>query len=111
VIHVKPVIAKAACALIAMTMLLVKGPNARAEISSVPRTVAVIVTVGWLAAPAMIVTSKSSTAVPLTVLDTDAFAEIPVAPPNDKVAFVNNDFADAAGLLNDTRTVNVVPAT
>jgi len=52
------VIVKVACALIAMTTLLVIGPKARFEISSVPDTVVVIVTVGWLAAPASIVTRK-----------------------------------------------------
>jgi hypothetical protein len=46
-----PEIANAACALIAITRLLfVNGPNDRPEISSVPITVAVIVTVGWLGA-------------------------------------------------------------
>jgi len=44
--NVKLVIVKAACALIAMTRLLVSGPNARLEYSSIPVTVVVIVTVG-----------------------------------------------------------------
>ena len=100
-----------ACALISITRLLVNGPNARPEISSVPVTVAVIVTDGWLAAPAAIVTSKSMSPVPLIVFDADVFAEMPVAPPNDKGAVTASAFADAAGLDNDTRTVNVVPAT
>jgi len=106
-----PVIVKAACALIAITRLLVNGPSARFEISSVPLAVAVMVTVGWLAAPASIVTSKSRYPVPLIVFDADAFAVMPVAPPNDKVAFTRVAFADAAGFDNETRTTNVVPAT
>jgi len=106
-----PVIVNDACALIAITRLLVKGPNARPEISSVPVTVAVIVTAGWLAAPAAIVTSKSMYPVPLIVFDADVFAEMPVAPPNDKGAVTASAFADVAGLDNDTRTINVVPAT
>jgi hypothetical protein len=106
-----PVIVKAACALIAMTRLLVSGLNARLEISSEPPTVVVIVTVGWLAAPAIIVTCKSMTVVPLTVFDADPFAEMPVAPPNDKRAVTVSAFADAAGLLKETRTTNVEPAT
>ena len=48
--------------------------------------------------------------VPLIVLDADAFAEIPVAPPNDRGAVTVKAFADVAGLLNDTRITNVVPA-
>ena len=99
-----------ACALIAITRLLVKGPNARPEISSVPVTVVVIVTVGWLAAPAAIVTSRSMYPVPLIVLDADPFAEMPVGPPNVKGAVTVSAFADVAGLDNETRTVNVVPA-
>jgi len=80
-------------------------------ISSLPLTVAVIVTVGWLAAPAPIVTRKSMTAAPLTVFDADAFAEMPDAPPKDKGEVTVSAFADAAGLVNETRTTNVVPAT
>ena len=95
----------------AMTMLLVSGPKPLLDISSVPDTVVVIVTVGWLAAPAAIVTSNSITAVPLTVFDADAFAEIPVAPPNVNGAVTVSAFADVAGLLNETRTTNVIPAT
>ena len=106
-----PVIVNNACALIAMTMLLVSGLNTRPEISSVPPTVVVIVTVGWLAAPAPIVTRKSMTATPLTVFDADTFAEMPVAPPKDKGAVTVFAFADAAGLDNETRTTNVVLAT
>ena len=105
-----PVIVNAACALIAMTRLLVGGFNARLVISSVPDTVVVIVTVGWLAAPASIVIKKLIYAVPLTVFDADEFAEMPVAPPNDKGAVTASAFADVDGLLNDTRTTNVVPA-
>ena len=106
-----PVIVNAACALIAMTILVAIGPNARLEISSVPATVVVIVTVGWLVALVLIVTSKSMTALPLTVFEADAFAEMPVAPPNDKGAVTVSAFADVAGLLNETRITNVVPAT
>ncbi len=106
-----PVIVNNACALIAMPIMLVSGPNARAEISSVPRAVAVIVTDGWLDAPASIVTSMSRYPVPLIVFDTDAFAEMPVAPPNDKVAFTMSAFADVARLDSETRMVNDVPAT
>ncbi len=54
-----PEIVSIACALIAMAMLLVCGPNARPEISSVPVTVVMIVTAGWLAAFVSIVTIKS----------------------------------------------------
>src|SRR5271157_1209392 len=55
-----PVIVNAARALIAITIVF--NPvalNARDEISSVPVTVVVIVTVGWLTAPTAIVTLKS----------------------------------------------------
>jgi len=97
--------------LIAITILLVNGPNARPEISSVPVTVAVIVTVGWLAAPAAIVTSKSMYPAPLIVFEADVFAEMPVAPPNDKGAVTVSALANVAGLFNATRTTNVVPAT
>jgi hypothetical protein len=105
-----PVMVSTACALIAMTRLLVIGPSNRPEISSVPFTVVVIVTVGWLAAPAMIVTRKSKVVVPLTVFTAVTLAEIPVAAPNDSGARTVSAFADVAGLLNDTRTVNDVPA-
>jgi hypothetical protein len=106
-----PVIVNTACALIAITRLLVNGPNDRPDISSVPATVVVIVTVGWLAAPVPIVIRKSITAVPLTVFDADAFADIPVAPPNVNGAVTVSAFADAAGLLNATRAKKVCPAT
>ena len=92
-------------------MLFVNGPNARPEISSVPETVVVIVTVGWLTAPAAIVTNKSMIVMPLTVFDADAFTEIPVAPPNVTGAVTVIALAEVAGLLNDTRTTNAVPAT
>jgi hypothetical protein len=58
-IATKLVIVNAACALIAITRFLVNGPNDRPEYSSVPVTVDVIVTVGWLGAPAVIVNKKS----------------------------------------------------
>ena len=45
------------------------------------------------------------------VFDADAFAEMPVAPPNVNGAVTVSALADAAGLLNETRTTNVVPAT
>ena len=106
-----PVIVSNACALMVITRLLVSGPNARPEISSVPVTFVVIVTEGWLAAPAPIVTRKSMTTTPLTVFDADAFAKMLLAPPNDKGAVTVSAFADAAGLDNETRTTNVVPAT
>ena len=106
-----PVIVSNACALIAITRLLVNGPNERPEISSVPVTVVVIVTVGWLAAPVATVTSRSMTTAPLTVLDAEPFAEIPVALPNDNGAVTVNAFADVTGLDNETRTTKVVPAT
>jgi len=107
---VNPLIARVAWALIEITTLLVKGPNALLEISSVPPTVVVIVTVFWVDAPAAIVTSKSMYTVPLTVFDADAFAEMPVAPPNVNGAFTEFAFADAAGLFNATRITNVIPA-
>jgi hypothetical protein len=105
-VYVKLVIANAACALIAITKLLVSGPSDLPDISSVPDTVVVIVTVGWLGAPAVIVIKKSITIVPLTVFDAEAFAEMPVAPPNDKGAVTVSAVADGAGLLNVTRTTN-----
>jgi hypothetical protein len=94
-----------------MTRLLVTGPNDRPEISSVPYTVVVIVTVGWLGAPVVIVTNRSITAVPDIVFDADVFAEMPVAPPKDSGAVTVSAFADAAGLDSDTLTTNDVPAT
>ena len=106
-----PVIASAACALIAMIKLLVGGFSARLVISSVPDTVVVIVTVGWLDAPASIVIKKSMYPGPLIVFEVDPFAEIPVAPPKDRGAVTVSAFADVAGLFNATRTTNVVPAT
>ena len=106
-----PVIVNTACAFISITRLLVSGPNERVEISSVPVTVVVIVTEGWLGAPATMVTSKSKLPEPLIVFDADAFAEIPVAPPNDKGVVTMRAFADADGLDRVTRTTNVVPAT
>ncbi len=48
---------------------------------------------------------------PLTVLDAEMLAEMPDALPNDKGAVTVSAFADAAGLLNATRIMNVVPAT
>jgi hypothetical protein len=106
-----PVIVNAACALIVINKLFVSGPNNRLEISSVPDTVVVIVTDGWLIAPTAIVTRKSMTATPLTVFDADAFAKISLAPPNVNGAVTVSAFADAAGFDNATRTTNVVPAT
>ena len=106
-----PVIVKIACALITMPRFLVSGPNALLDISSVPDTVAVMVTAGWLTAPVAIVTRKSIKVIPLTVFDADAFAIISVALPNDKGAVTVSTLADAAGLLNATRITNVVPAT
>ena len=94
-----------------MTTLLVNGPSALLEISSEPETVVVMVTVGWVEALASIVTNKSMYPVPLMVFDVDAFADIPVAPPNVNGAVTVTAFADVAGLLNETRTTNVVPAT
>ncbi len=105
-----PDIANAACALIAMTRGLVSGPNARLVISSVPVTFVVIVIDGWLGAPTSMVIKKSMYTMPLTVLDADAFAEMPVAPPNDKGAVTVSALADVAGLLNVTRITNVVLA-
>ncbi len=106
----KLVIASAACALIATATLLVNGPNARFETSSVPRTVAVIVTVGWLGAPAVTVIRKSIHPAPLIVLDDDAFEERPEAPPKFNDALTRTALADVAGLFNATRKTNVVPA-
>src|SRR5271157_2412991 len=109
--YVTLVIDNAACALIAITKLLVSGPNARFEISSNPFTVVVIVTVGWLGALVWSVIKKSMVAVPLTVLIADPFDEMPDAPPNDNGAWTPSAFADVAGLLIATRTTNVCPAT
>jgi hypothetical protein len=88
------------------------GPalNARAVISSLPVTDAVIET-AWLGATAVIVTRKSMYPAPLIVFDADAFAERPEAPPKFNDAVTVSAFADAAGLFNETRTTNVVPAT
>jgi len=108
---VKLVIVNDACALIAMTTLLVIGPNDRPEYSSVPATVVVIVTVGWLGAPASIVIRKSMFKFPLIVFATDTFAEMPDAPPNVSGDVTVIAFADVAGLLSVTRMTNVVPAT
>src|SRR5271157_4082427 len=109
--HVGVLIASAACALIAIPRVLVNGPSNRPEISSAPDTVVLIVTVKLVGATAVIVIKKSMVAVPLTVFDADEFAEMPAAPPNDNGAVTVSAFADAAGLLNDTRTTNCCPAT
>ena len=100
-----------ACALIAITRLLVRGPIARPEISSVPVTVVVIETVGWLGAPESIVIKRSMVPAPLIVFDADAFAERPEAPPKFNDAVTDNALADVAGLESETRRTNVVPAT
>ena len=45
------------------------------------------------------------------VFDADAFVERPEAPPKFSDTVTVNAFADVAGLFNETRTTNVVPAT
>ena len=104
------VIASAACALMVMFNAAL-GPalSTRAEISSVPATVAVIDN-DWLAVPAAIVIKKLMYPAPLIVFDADAFDVTPATSP-PSVAVTVNAFAFVAGLLNDTRTTNVVPAT
>nr|MDO8110062.1 hypothetical protein [Candidatus Sigynarchaeota archaeon] len=76
-----PVIVNAACALMVMFNAAL-GPalNARAVISSVPATVAVIDN-DWLAVPAAIVIKKSMYPAPLIVFDADAFAVTPATRP------------------------------
>ncbi len=103
-------IVNSACDLTAMTVLFIIGPNGRFEISSVPVTVVVIVTEGWLAVPAGIVIKKSMYPDPLIVFDADPFEKMPVALPNDNGAVTVSTLADAVGLSNETRAMNVVPA-
>ena len=105
-----PAIARIACALIFIFNAAL-GPalSTRAVISSLPKTEAVIDN-AWLEVPAVRVIKKSIFPVPLIVFDADPFAVTPAtSPANDAVTV--NAFADVAGLLNATRTTNVVPAT
>ncbi len=105
-----PVIVKAACALM-LTPNALLGPalSPRAEISSLPDTDAVIDS-DWVAVPAVIVIRKSMVPAPLIVFDADAFAVTPATSPLN-VAVTVFAFAEVAGFDNETRTVNVVPAT
>ncbi len=107
---VKLVMANAACALILMFNMLL-GPkfNGRAEISSIPKTVALIES-AWLAVPAAILIKKSIYPMPMIVFDAEAFAVTSATrPPNDAVTA--NAFALVIGLLDKgTRIVKVVPA-
>src|SRR5512137_1549711 len=91
-----------------LNALLGPALNPRAVISSLPVTDAVIDN-AWLAVPAVIVIRKSMVPAPLIVFDADEFAVTPAtSPPN--VAVTESAFADAAGLFNETRSTNVVPA-
>ncbi len=106
-----PLIANAACAL----MLMLNAPlgpafNARAVISSLPETAAVIES-AWLRVAAGIVIRKSIYPVPRIVFDADAFPNTPPAKPL-KDAVTVNAFAFVAGLfVSETRMTKVVPAT
>jgi hypothetical protein len=110
VFHVKLEICKFARALMLMFNALL-GPalNARAEISSVPVTDTLIES-AWLAVPAAIVIRKSMYPLPRIVFEADEFAVTPATSPLN-VAVTVSAFADVAGLFNDTRKTNVVPAT
>jgi len=105
-----PLIANAACALMVMPNEAL-GPalSARAVISSLPVTDAVIDS-DWLVVPAVIVIRKSIYPTPLIIFDAEAFAVTPATSPANTAVTVNA-FADVAGLFNETRKTNVVPAT
>ena len=103
-------ICKLACALMLMFNALL-GPalNARAVISSTPDTVAVIDN-AWLDVAAEIVIKKSINPLPQIVFIIDEFDVIPETRPlNDAITLVA--FAFVAGLVNDTRSTNDMPAT
>ena len=108
--HVMPEICRLACALM-LTFNALLGPalSERVVISSLPEAVAVIDS-AWLAVPAAIVIKKSMYPVPLIVFDADTFAVTPAMSPANAAVTVSA-FADAAGLVNETRMTNVVPAT
>jgi hypothetical protein len=104
-----PVIVKVACALM-FTFNALLGPalNTRAEISSLPETVAVIES-AWLVVPAAMVIRKSMYPAPLIVFDADTFAVTPATSPANAAVTVSA-FAETAGLDKATRTTKVVPA-